>query len=105
MSWMVTSFTTRQKPPIDFDIDGEKFRAIGVAPVGLLLDVSTSDGPGTIPAMLAFVDKVLEADSAERFRARLRDPEHPIDGETFNGVVAMLTRAYGQRTRNGDSDG
>ena len=97
----VASFTTKPRPVIVFDVDGEEFKARGVAPVGLLLDVNTTT-TARVPAMLAFVEKVLEPDSATRFTARLRDPEHPIDGETFGAVLTFLLESYG---RNGDGDG
>jgi len=104
MAGMVRSFTTKQKPSIVFDIDGEKFTAIGTAPIGILIDVSMAEATTRLERMMALLAHVLEPDSHARFVARMRDVEHPIDGETFGLVIGMLVEAYGNSDGEEASD-
>jgi len=104
------SFTSRRLADFTFDIDGEAFTAIGTAPAGPLLDVAAAHDDERIAMMMAFLDGVLVPESAERFAARLRSTDNPIDAQTLGEVVEYLVEVYSRRptqpgepSPNGDS--
>lgn len=103
---------------IPFDLDGERYQAAAVPPGGALLDaaaMAAADGAERLRLVAGFLDAVLlrgdgiladplanppikaVGSSAERFAARLRDPDNPIDLPTAAQVVAKLMEKYSGR--------
>jgi len=107
------SFTSR-KPPVEFDIDGEAFRAYRVLParqfaefaekVSYLNRANTDYSGGdkvaltmqdTISVVLEAVELCLDPDSTERLASRIRDRENPVDVNTMTEMLVWLLEQMG----------
>ena len=91
----------RSKPLeyVEFDVDGDTFRAASTAPGMAILDaaeVNSAEGVERLRILMRFLDQVLEPASALRFSARLRDPSNPITLEqTAEIAVWLFQEVYG----------
>lgn len=86
---------TRAKPLefVEFDIDGEVFRAINIAPAMAVLDVSRVNDAkdlDRVTIIMSFLDQVLEVDSALRFAERLKSAENPITIDEVAAIAVWL---------------
>lgn len=98
------------KPPVDFDIDGETFQAVPVPPAEALLAVfrsqaETGRSGASVLAIYEYLDLVLIDESAERFAARLRSKENPIDNGTVNDLFRWLNGEVYAARPTGRSNG
>lgn len=102
------SFSSPQgRPPIEFDVDGEVFHAAGTAPGSAMLDAAAAavseNAAERAKSLGAFLDIVLLPESRDRFHARMRDPENPIDVSTAAQVVGFLIETYSGNGTGGPS--
>jgi hypothetical protein len=92
---------TRSKPAlwVEFDVDGDTFRAVSSAPAVAVLDaaaINSAEGIDRLVILMRFLDMVLEPASAIRFAARTRSSENPITLEqTAEIAVWLLEEVYG----------
>jgi hypothetical protein len=92
----------------------EVFFATPMAGGGALVDLARSETPETsnaarVMAMMEFLDNVLFPESAIRFAARLRSPEHTITGadvvETTNWLISEVYAARPTQPPSSSPDG
>lgn len=67
------------------------------------LDKTDATTDEQIAVLHAMFNMVLFPESASRFIARLRDPEHPIGYEKVNRIVKWLFESYGLRPTEPDA--
>ena len=96
---------------VPFDIDGEEFIAVGPQrlPPGVMIDIAGAETSKDIMVKMAafggFFDGVLLPESAERFAARMRDPERTIDWDTLGDIVVwLIEEVYTDRPTMPSSD-
>lgn len=89
------------KPPIQFTMDGDTFNAAPLCPAGALQDMAAMGQMAqskNIGAMLdkldSFLTMVLLPESAERFRARMRNPQKPVTQQQLTKLVGWLMQEY-----------
>lgn len=93
------NFTAERSEPIPFQIDDDVFYAVGDLPGGMIGDLAAvmmlEDTGEKLATIMAFLDNALVEESAERFAARMRDPQNPITFtqamEIFEWVIEELT--------------
>lgn len=104
---------SRNRPKIQFDIDGDVFTAAPGLPAGTLAEFGigyadalseTSSIKDQFDALSSVIRLVLLPESYERFTARLTDSERPIDLEQLNEVIVWLLEQYGLRPTEPSSD-
>lgn len=110
---------SRRGESVEFDIDGELFRAAPSVPALVYADVLLADTEGgRVKAVADFVTTVLRMDdgiqddngpvdgtsSRARFESRLRDAHNPITTETLIEVWRFLIEVYGNRPTGPSSD-
>ncbi len=95
---------TRDRHPIEFEIDGEKFDAVQAIPADVLMDMTNGfqnmdegDTKASINAMLTVLEKFLLPNSFRRFRERMGSQEQPIELPQVEEVVLWLMEQYGMR--------
>lgn len=84
------------KPPIEFEVSGQKFTAAGDCPgeVYVSLAQNGAEGTGTLAHVAKFFDAVLLDDGPERFAAGLHDRVNPISFFTAVDVFNWLIVEY-----------
>jgi hypothetical protein len=107
------SFSAK-KPPVEFDIDGEPFRAYRVLPARQFAEFAekvsllnrANDGytgndkinmsmQETITVVLDAIELCLDSDSTGRLAARINDPENPVDIATMTEMLVWLLEQMG----------
>jgi hypothetical protein len=106
---------TRDRKPIEFEIDDDRFDAVRAIPADTLMEMTTEfdamDGENaeeSIKAMLAVLEKFLMPASYRRFRERMGDKENPIEFPQVSEVIFWLLEQYGMRPTqpsSGSADG
>jgi hypothetical protein len=90
----IKSFTNLdRKADVLFEVDGDEFTAVGVAPAMAILDVGAvnkAEDMDKIRIILEFLDMVLLPESAARFAARLRSSESPISIDQAAKIAVWL---------------
>lgn len=97
----IKSFTNMAKQEdVQFEIDGDVFTAVGVAPAMAVLDVSAvgaAEGVEKLKIVFAFLDQVLTDESAELFAARISSKTRPIEVEQAAAIaVWLMEEVYAQ---------
>jgi hypothetical protein len=107
----VMDFSSPRKS-LPFKVDGDLFEAapdiaaelaIEFMDVSNQLDETNATPEQQIAVLHAMFNMVLFPESAERFIARLRDPENPIGYEKVNRIVKWLFESYGLRPTEPDA--
>jgi hypothetical protein len=107
----VMDFSSPRKS-LPFKVDGDRFEAapdiaaelaIEFMDVSSQLDETNATPEQQIAVLHAMFNMVLFPESAERFIARLRDPENPIGYEKVNRIVKWLFESYGLRPTEPDA--
>jgi hypothetical protein len=85
----------RKKDPgwVPFKVNGEEYRASNTCPALAMLDVARvngTEGIEQVTLVMAFLDTVLEEDSAKLFAERMKDPRNPIDIDELTQVAVWL---------------
>ncbi len=95
---------TRKRSKIEFQIDDDVFEASPAIPADILTDfVVQFAGVENLPALkrvealTEVLSMVLKPESFERFAARKKDRDNPIDLEQINDIIVWLMEQYGQR--------
>lgn len=90
----IKDFTNKdKKPDIKFTVDDDTFIAVSTPPAMAILDVSAvnkAEGMDKVQIVLTFLDSVLYDESAERFAARMRSKENPIEIDQATGIAVWL---------------
>ncbi len=98
-------FTSR-RPLISFEVDDEKFTAVGTVPAEMMKHLmgnaeklkTAENFEAQYDAILAIVEAVLLPESLVVFRARLGDVENPIDFDALSEVSTWLVaEVYSRR--------
>lgn len=77
----------------EFDVDGEVFQVVNIAPAMAVLDVAKVNDAkdlDKITIIMSFLDAVMESDSALRFAARLSSIENPITIDQASSIAVWL---------------
>lgn len=106
----VMDFSSPRKS-LPFRVDDDLFHAAPDIAAELAIEFSDaaekanddSKPEQQIAVLHAMFNMVLFPESAERFIARLRDPEHPIGMDKLNRIVRWLFESYGLRPTTSDS--
>lgn len=108
----IKDFASNRKP-IKFRINGELFEAAPDVAAELMMKFADQaeilDNPGATNEQRSEVIRnlfymVLMPESADRFVARLNDPENPIGIRIFTEVTQWILEQYGLRPTEPDSD-
>jgi hypothetical protein len=78
---------------IEFEIDGEVFRAANVAPAMAIFDVAMvnqAEGTERLRLISSFLDQILEPASGVRFSERMRSVDNPITIDEVTKVAVWL---------------
>ena len=99
---MTKQFSTPTRDNLDFDVDDNKFWAIGVAPASVLTNVGViagkDDAGAEVLGMLdEFFQTVLVDDSYALFSERLKSKTKPIPFTTMMEVFEWLVEEYAGR--------
>jgi len=101
----IKRFASR-RPPVTFEVDDEKFTAVGAVPAEMMKDLMAQAenlrAGGAFAeqyaSIKAIVESVLLPDSLEVFRARLADLANPIDFDVLAEVSTWLvSEVYSRR--------
>lgn len=100
-----TKSFSRNRPRIQFEIDGDLFTAASGLPAGTLAefgvryaDAASDKGiEEQFESLSGVLSLVLLPDSYKLFGERLHDRERPIDLEQLNDVIVWLLEQYGLR--------
>lgn len=94
----------RDRPPLQFKVDGDVFYAAPIAPAGALQDMAALGQlgkEGKVVEMMAKLDTflymVILPESVERFKERLRSPTEPITQTQVTKIVQWLMQEYAGR--------
>src|SRR5688572_6783834 len=94
-------FTKPKKPPIEFTVDDDVFLCTPEVTVGAAQQLaSMAEEKDNVKRMLMLgelLDLIMFPDSAARFSARMRNPEHPITNEQLGEILEWLMEEYGER--------
>ncbi|WP_030248072.1 hypothetical protein [Streptomyces sp. NRRL S-455] len=96
---------TKKRKDISFRVDDDLFHAARGVPADVLLDFATEfssmDTTATVDQQLrafrSMLEVVLLPESLERFTARMRDRENPIEIDQVEEIVTWLMEQYGLR--------
>jgi hypothetical protein len=96
---------TKKRQDISFRVDDDIFHAARGVPAEVLLDFAakfsgmetTASVADQLQAFRAMLDVVLLPESLERFNARMRDRENPIEIDQVEDIVSWLMEQYGLR--------
>ncbi|MER7488714.1 hypothetical protein ABTY20_22975 [Streptomyces sp. NPDC126497] len=96
---------SKKRKDITFRVDDDVFQAARGVPAEVLLDFATEfagmDTSATVDQQLkafrSMLEVVLLPESLERFTARMRDRENPIEIDQVEDVVTWLMEQYGLR--------
>jgi len=95
---------TKVRKELKFEIDGDVFEAAPALPADTLMDFATqfegmdeNDGAKAQLAMVTVLETVLVPESFQHFRARMGDPQQPIELDQVNDVVQWIMSEYGMR--------
>jgi hypothetical protein len=93
---------TTEVAPIQFNIDGEPYYAVGETSAGVLLDMGEMlkvEGLGNqISALTVFIQALLLPDSFERLKARLRDnKKSPISFQQLMRIIEYVMERQADR--------
>lgn len=101
-------FTTTQRPPLKFTIDGEEFTAASSIPGDMMVQVAkfleSTDMAEQVDVIVTFLDSVLVPESATRFAARFKSAENPITIDVAADVVMYLIEQLQSRPTGPASD-
>jgi hypothetical protein len=90
----IKSFTNMAKQEdVQFEIDGDTFTAVGVAPAMAVLDISAVNeavGGDKLKIVFTFLDQVLADESAALFAERLSSKDRPITIEQATSIAVWL---------------
>lgn len=98
MAGKVKSFTSSKDKkavePIEFELEGETFKAYGQVPGTVLLEFieasQREEGTGTAGAILGYLKSSMDKENFRRFDKLTRDPEILIELSTLADIVAYL---------------
>jgi len=79
----------------------ETFQFASVIPAGTLLDLGSIPEDKMVEEFEPFIRRISVGDTAERFAARMRDPENPIDIDLLMQVIEFLMESYSGRPTDG----
>jgi hypothetical protein len=96
---------SKKRKDITFRVDEDVFQAARGVPAEVLLDFAREfagmDVSATVDQQLkafrSLLDVVLLPESLERFNARMRDRENPIEIDQVEDIVTWLMEEYGLR--------
>lgn len=102
---------SKQRKDISFRVDEDMFHAARGVPAEVLLDFAAQfSGMETsatvdqqLKAFRSMLDVVLLPESLERFTARMRDRENPIEIDQVEDIVTWLMEQYGLRPTEASS--
>lgn len=102
---------TRERRPIEFEIDDDKFDAVRAIPADTLMAMTAEfeamDGENaseSIKAMLTVLEQFLLPASFRTFRERMGSKEAPIEFPQVSEVIFWLLEQYGMRPTPQSSD-
>jgi hypothetical protein len=102
---------TRERRPIEFEIDGDKFDAVRAIPADTLMEMTNQfaamdgeDGVESVKAMMTVLEQFLMPASFKHFRERMGSREAPIEFPQVQDVIFWLLEQYGMRPTQQSSD-
>lgn len=102
---------TRERKPITFTIDDDKFDAVPAIPAQTLMDMTSEfesmdadNAAESIKAMQEVLEKFLMPASFRRFTERMSSQAEPIEFPQVNDVIFWLLEQYGMRPTQPSSE-
>lgn len=96
---------SKARKDISFRVDDDVFHAAKAIPADILMDFASEfsgmSEQATVDQQLkafrTMLEVVLLPESLERFNARLRDPQNPIEMDQVDDIITYLMEEYGLR--------